>query len=226
MLIYLDLSTSRLSDEGLWNIAVPIPLLQQQWAFNHLWKAGATIPKVSDEDDFQKFKDYCITHGHWDDKDNDPFHIFFYRQIPAERKRIEDAQGSSTPDINTKAYRNVKEIWVTRCIWNPKWEMLPGMSWMHEERVGDSTRSAPPIPKNPPKNSNGEPREGPVQADLGFTSPTGPNNRQEPSGANLAQRHPPRFMNKQVERAPLAVNLHPAGNDKQNPSRSMSLRPR
>ncbi|KAF2251589.1 hypothetical protein BU26DRAFT_516387 [Trematosphaeria pertusa] len=69
-----------------------------------------------------------------------PFHQFVY-QISKERERIqgESTSGEATAaayaaaDINTKAYEAVKSTWCERGIWNWKWNILPGMSWKHEE---------------------------------------------------------------------------------------------
>jgi hypothetical protein len=34
--------------------------------------------------------------------------------------------------INEKAYEDVKEVWVSDKIWDPKWGKYPGMRWIHE----------------------------------------------------------------------------------------------
>ncbi|KXG45635.1 uncharacterized protein PGRI_034020 [Penicillium griseofulvum] len=82
-----------------------------------------------------------------------PFHQFTY-QISKERERIEDE--SSAPyrstrvrpskDINTRAYENVKSVWIKRGIWDNRWGLLPGTTWKHESPLkmpdDDSTPSS------------------------------------------------------------------------------------
>ncbi|KAJ5158880.1 uncharacterized protein N7500_008531 [Penicillium coprophilum] len=72
------------------------------------------------------------------DESSRPFHQFIY-QISRERERIESdydfpgaAPVSAPTDIHTKAYENVKEIWIKRGIWNNQWGILPGLAWKHE----------------------------------------------------------------------------------------------
>lgn len=66
-----------------------------------------------------------------------PYHQFVY-QVSKERERIQDeyisGEGSSVniPDINTTAYKNIKNTWTKRGIWNKRWGILPGMLWKHE----------------------------------------------------------------------------------------------
>lgn len=66
-----------------------------------------------------------------------PIHQFLW-QLHKERDRIHgeptdgDAANSLSLDINTTAYNNIKNIWVTRGIWDIEWGILPGMSWKHE----------------------------------------------------------------------------------------------
>jgi hypothetical protein len=61
-----------------------------------------------------------------------PYHQFVY-QISKEHKRIQDEStsregaGVSIADINTKAYKNVKNTWTKQGIWNRRWGILPGM---------------------------------------------------------------------------------------------------
>ncbi|KAI4868606.1 hypothetical protein F4820DRAFT_445019 [Hypoxylon rubiginosum] len=84
-----------------------------------------------------------------------PYYQFIY-QVSKERERKQNELpiGSDSPDINTRAYENVKNTWVKRRIWNRKWGMLPGMTWVHEqpldqmlaEEMGVDT----PSPVNPP----------------------------------------------------------------------------
>jgi hypothetical protein len=67
-----------------------------------------------------------------------PYHQFVY-QLSNEGERIEDEMsvglgaGVRAADINTRAYENVKKVWIRRGIWNLGWGILPGMSWKHEE---------------------------------------------------------------------------------------------
>jgi hypothetical protein len=50
-----------------------------------------------------------------------PYHQFVY-QISKERARIQEesanGEGADAADINTRAYKNVKNIWTKRGIWN------------------------------------------------------------------------------------------------------------
>lgn len=67
-----------------------------------------------------------------------PYYQFVF-QISKERERIQDESTDeecidmSLPDINTRAYENIKNIWIRRRIWNKTWGVLPGMTWKHEE---------------------------------------------------------------------------------------------
>jgi hypothetical protein len=67
-----------------------------------------------------------------------PYHRFVH-QVSEERERIEDESRHGiecsvrAADINTRAYGNVKEVWIKRGLWNTRWGILPGMSWKHEE---------------------------------------------------------------------------------------------
>lgn len=85
-----------------------------------------------------------------------PFHQFIY-QVSEERERIlEESRGgeatnatTTPPGINTKAYENVKDVWVKRKIWNEKWGILPGLSWKHEEPLEeDAADTHAPIEAN------------------------------------------------------------------------------
>ncbi|KAI4228911.1 MAG: hypothetical protein L6R40_008095 [Gallowayella cf. fulva] len=66
-----------------------------------------------------------------------PFHQFLW-QLNRERDlirgepTIQKAAASASLDINTKAYDNIKALWVQAGIWDPEWGVMPGMSWMHE----------------------------------------------------------------------------------------------
>ncbi|KAJ5613782.1 hypothetical protein N7528_007436 [Penicillium herquei] len=44
----------------------------------------------------------------------------------------EAASEVSPQGINTQAYRNVRNDWIDRNIWNEGWGVLPGMTWNHE----------------------------------------------------------------------------------------------
>ncbi|KKZ60762.1 hypothetical protein EMCG_04572 [[Emmonsia] crescens] len=90
-----------------------------------------------------------------------PFHQFIY-QVSRDRERMqsetEDERATTTAtlnsDINTKAYENVKAIWVRRKIWNRKWGILPGMVWKHEEPIELLTADPPPVQVDPPQPVN------------------------------------------------------------------------
>ena len=65
-----------------------------------------------------------------------PYYQFVY-QTSMERERIQNEsandEDADAADINTRAYENVKNIWIKRKIWNKRWGVLPGMSWKHEK---------------------------------------------------------------------------------------------
>jgi hypothetical protein len=211
---------------SLW-LASAIVSIHRQLKFDDLWNVGAPIGDSSDEIAFKKAKEYWIAQGAWNDKYHNPFCHFVYQQIPRERKRIEDEEGTATSDINTRAYKNVKSAWVSRCIWHHKWDILPGMMWKHEEpRVEESIQSAASMPAKPPRNGSHEPGDAPIQTNLGLTSPIGANDRQESGDTKPSQSYLPGLVTRQAERPSPALNSHPVGNGKQVPSLSMTLRPR
>ncbi len=77
-----------------------------------------------------------------------PIHQFYW-QLSKERDRIHgeisvgQAAASADLDINTKAYENVKKIWLERRIWDTKWGLLPGMTWKHERPLERTVRADP-----------------------------------------------------------------------------------
>ncbi|KJZ72677.1 hypothetical protein HIM_07869 [Hirsutella minnesotensis 3608] len=133
-----------------------------------------------------------------------PFYQFIY-QVSKERERMQDESRSEGPvaadsvDINTKAYENVKNIWIKRQIWNRKWGILPGMCWKHEqpldEMLAEEMGPDPaPCQANPPEGDGrgvGEASHAPRQifgppppANLNHSSLSGlPNVSQELSAA-------------------------------------------
>lgn len=70
-----------------------------------------------------------------------PIHQFNY-QVSRERDRLleekarevggDDPVKRYPPDINTEAYRIVKDRWTSARLWVDKWGILPGMTWLHE----------------------------------------------------------------------------------------------
>ncbi|KAK4038362.1 hypothetical protein C8A01DRAFT_37676 [Parachaetomium inaequale] len=62
---------------------------------------------------------------------------------PSGKDEPPGAREGMPPDINTMAYERVKSAWMFRKIWNPKWGVLPGMSWMHEVVDDDPAADAP-----------------------------------------------------------------------------------
>ena len=90
-----------------------------------------------------------------------PYHQFIY-QISKERERVKqevsngDKDEADAVDINTEAYKNVKNIWTRRGIWNEGWGILPGMSWKHESPLEEEEPSEDPapIPANRLANNN------------------------------------------------------------------------
>lgn len=71
-----------------------------------------------------------------------PFYQFNY-QLSRERDRLlhgpsEHGIGNpdiTAPDLNTRAYNNVKNDWIEWKIWDRLWGIIPGMSWKHEKSV-------------------------------------------------------------------------------------------
>ena len=71
-----------------------------------------------------------------------PFYQFNY-QLSRERDRLlheSSERGTenldiTAPDLNTRAYNNVKTDWIEWKIWDRLWGIIPGMSWKHEKSV-------------------------------------------------------------------------------------------
>lgn len=82
-----------------------------------------------------------------------PYHQFIY-QVSKERERIENKstsiEGTWTANINTTAYESIKNTWIKREIWNPRWGILPGMSWKHEEPLEEEADKDPVPVQNAP----------------------------------------------------------------------------
>jgi hypothetical protein len=123
-----------------------------------------------------------------------PYHQFIY-QISKERERIqeesENGEGADAADINTRAYKNVKNIWTKRGIWNGRWGILPGMSWKHEGPLEEEAANGPaPVPANPLVNGSHEAGEAPAIRIFGSHSPA---NHRQASGAlnSSSQQGPP-----------------------------------
>jgi len=125
-----------------------------------------------------------------------PVHQFVY-QVSKERERIQDELGSgeapaptAPADINTRAYENVKNIWIKRKIWNSKWGILPGMSWKHEDPLEEELADSPvPIQTDTLRNGNNdEAVEAPPARIFGSSTPAETNRRQVSSKMNASQR--------------------------------------
>ena len=75
-----------------------------------------------------------------------PYHQFVY-QVSKERERIQEesanGEGADAADINTRAYKTVKNTWTKRGIWKTRWGILPGMSWKHEEPLEEEAADGP-----------------------------------------------------------------------------------
>lgn len=85
-----------------------------------------------------------------------PYHQFIY-QVSKERERIQEesvnGEDADNADINTRAYENVKNIWIKRWIWKTRWVILPGMSWKHEEPLEEDAVDDPiPVSDTAPRN--------------------------------------------------------------------------
>ncbi|KAL8815774.1 MAG: hypothetical protein Q9223_005126 [Gallowayella weberi] len=78
----------------------------------------------------------------------------FLWQMSKERDVLQgmiSAEGSTLPaplDINTTAYEIVKNRWIEFEIWDTRWGIMPGMSWVHE-RIPEY---APPAKDKPDAN--------------------------------------------------------------------------
>ncbi|KAI1750328.1 hypothetical protein F4782DRAFT_532647 [Xylaria castorea] len=71
-----------------------------------------------------------------------PFYQFVYqmskeREWIQERLRHDGSTAADADDINTTVYQKVKDTWTKREIWNRKWGVMPGMSWKHEQPLGE-----------------------------------------------------------------------------------------
>ncbi|KAF1951825.1 hypothetical protein CC80DRAFT_519077 [Byssothecium circinans] len=75
-----------------------------------------------------------------------PYHQFLY-QISKERDWIKDEIDYKTPgsvvDLDAIAHQSVKNNWIEDGIWDPKWDELPGMTWIHEEPEEEEVVEAP-----------------------------------------------------------------------------------
>lgn len=49
----------------------------------------------------------------------------------------------SVIDLDAMAYQGVKNNWIKDGIWNPKWDELPGRTWIHEEPEEEEMVEAP-----------------------------------------------------------------------------------
>lgn len=89
-----------------------------------------------------------------------PYYQFIY-QVSKERERLqaesrpETPNARDSPDINTKAYETVKELWIERSIWDRKWGILPGMNWRHEQPIDEFLAEEMGPDPTPPAESNG-----------------------------------------------------------------------
>lgn len=67
-----------------------------------------------------------------------PYQQFFF-QVSRQRERIVDeieiseSNLNGTSDVNSRAYEYVKDVWIKRGIWDPRWGIIPGMTWKHEQ---------------------------------------------------------------------------------------------
>lgn len=75
-----------------------------------------------------------------------PYDQFLY-QITKERDWIKDEtdykQPGSAIDLDAVAYQGVKKNWIKNGIWNPKWDDLPGRTWIYEEPEEEVVVEAP-----------------------------------------------------------------------------------
>ncbi|KAI1377867.1 hypothetical protein F4677DRAFT_413750 [Hypoxylon crocopeplum] len=68
-----------------------------------------------------------------------PINQFIY-QVESEYKRLagEGNLSAAAANINTRAWKKVRDRWISRQIWDEEWGTLPGMIWMHEKPLADS----------------------------------------------------------------------------------------
>jgi hypothetical protein len=76
-------------------------------------------------------------------------------------QQVPDLLDRCPKDINTRAYENLKECWIERNIWDERWDLLPGMSWMNEEPLNEFIAYYAPRPILPSTNSDHEADPGP-----------------------------------------------------------------
>ncbi|KAK0102634.1 hypothetical protein ONS95_006238 [Cadophora gregata] len=150
-----------------------------------------------------------------------PYHQFVY-QVSKERERIKeksaDGESVNADDINTKAYKIVKNIWNNQGMWKTSWGMLPGMSWKHEQPLEEMVREEmvdDPVPANPVVNASHDAPpirlfgSSPIQL-FGRSSPV-----QVPVALNSSQQGPPTDVasdeseNADVECSPSSPDSYP-----------------
>ncbi|CAK7213448.1 hypothetical protein SCUCBS95973_001796, partial [Sporothrix curviconia] len=55
------------------------------------------------------------------------------RRLQSLRPRVPAPLRKAPVDVHSTAYETVKAAWVRWGIWDPRWSIMPGMQWMHEE---------------------------------------------------------------------------------------------
>ncbi|KAI1927390.1 hypothetical protein LOZ65_002281 [Ophidiomyces ophidiicola] len=65
----------------------------------------------------------------------------FLAQIAFEREWLEDEMVNFGDHIDGEAYNRAKDFWVEQKIWNPNWNDMPGLKWIHEEPDVDDISS-------------------------------------------------------------------------------------
>lgn len=104
---------------------------------------------------------------------------------------VERATIPTPLDVNSTAYKRVKNTWMERGIWNRKWGVLPGMSWKHEqpleemlcEELGDDAASVQ-------ATALGDDREVPPRSIFGALL-SAESNGQASGIRNASQQEPP-----------------------------------
>ena len=128
-----------------------------------------------------------------------PYHQFVY-QISKERERVqeefENGESANGAGINTTAYKNVKNAWAKRGIWNGRWGILPGMSWKHEEPLEEEAADGPALVLAKPL-MNGSHEAGEATSIRIFGSPPSvvTNHRQASDALNPSYQGPSRDIN-------------------------------
>ncbi|KAI0156867.1 hypothetical protein GGR57DRAFT_501255 [Xylariaceae sp. FL1272] len=126
-------------ENGTWKHEKPSPLKMSKEAPRSLFSAIFPIPLRHDGVPKQAELDAerARVAEERERQASRPLHQFIYH-VSRKREHMQELQiAGQAPvspefDINTRAYNEVKSIWIKRGIWDAKWGILPGMTWKHE----------------------------------------------------------------------------------------------